>query len=258
VKFDFEDGSGERLYSIGKDPSGHTIKIDRNSNMFSMARNPSMLLAMIWEEAKILMQEPGKYDEFVRARNESWEKFMIGVHKAPASVKAPQKLKNLHLSNMLVPVQSVLASRFNLPYQFTALCVLEPYLHNAQKNKYYTILAKKHTGRLMHSLLVSEIGDELTVLYNPTREQLKILPSLDLDTAFVIIREYSSIQSSIIASYEKAVLDLYYEHKRGVPIWLDELEIMVNTLRNLRLLSIEKLGRMARHKNLDANFYKDE
>jgi len=258
VKFDFEDGSGERLYSIGKDPSGHTIKIDRNSNMFSMARNPSMLLAMIWEEAKILMQEPGKYDEFVRARNESWEKFMTGTLRPTTPAKAPQKTKNLSLSGRLVPVQSVLATKYHNRYQFTALCILEPYLHYAQKNKYYTSLAEKHAGRLMHALLATETEDDLTILYNPTREQLRLLPGLDVDTAFVIIREYSTIQSSTTASYEKAVLDLYHEYKRGVPIGLDEIETMVGTLRSNRLISLEKLGRMARHKNLDPHFYKDE
>lgn len=257
VKFDFQDGSGDRLYTINSGPYEHRIAVDRNSRMFSMARNPSMLLAMVWEEAKIMMREPGRHDEFVRARNESWERFMVGALKTPAPARAPQKAKNLRLSPVLDTVQSVLATRYHGPYQFTALCVLEPYLHYGQKNKYYTILAKKHAGRAMHDLLESEAGEGITVLYNPTREQLKLMPSLALDTAFVIIREYSKIQSSIVASHEKALLDLYYEYKRGVPIYPDEIEIMVGTLKNSRLFSLEKLRKMARHKNLDPDFYKD-
>jgi len=109
----------------------------------------------------------------------------------------------------------------------------------------------------MQTLLESEAGDEITVLHNPTREQLKLLPSLALDTAFVVIREYSNIQSSTFASYEKAVLDLYYEYRRGVPIYPDEIEIMVGTLKGNNKFSLEKLVRMARHKNLAPDFYKD-
>jgi len=218
------------------------ITIDRNSSMFSMARNPSVLLAMVWEEAKLLMREPGKHDKFVRARNESWERLMAGVRRPPAPARASQNAKDLHLSNRLNHVQSVLATRYHAPYQFTGLCVLEPYLHYGQKNMYYTILAKKRAGRAMHALLESEAGDGIKALYNPTREQLDLLPDLALDTAFVIIREYSSIQSSIVASHEKAVLDLYYEYRRGVPIYPDEIEIMVRTLKTLGMLSTEKLA----------------
>jgi len=211
----------------------------------------------VWEEAKLLMREPGKHDEFVRARNESWEGFMAGALRAPAPARASQKAKNLRMSPVLDPVQSALATRYHNPYQFTGLCVLEPYLHYGQRNKYYTILAKKHAGRAMQTLLESEAGDEITVLHNPTREQLKLLPSLALDTAFVVIREYSNIQSSTFASYEKAVLDLYYEYRRGVPIYPDEIEIMVGTLKGNNKFSLEKLVRMARHKNLAPDFYKD-
>jgi len=258
VKFDFEDGSGDGLYAISAGPSGHTITIDRNSKMFSMARNPSMLLAMVWEEARLLMGEPGKHDEFVRARNESWERFMASALRDPAPARAPQKAGNPLLSDRLAFVQSVLAGSYRNRYQFTALCVLEPHLHYGQKNMYYTILTERRAGGHLQSFLSSNVGDGLIVLHKPTRQQLALFPSLPSNDAIIVIREYANIQSSTVASYEKAVLDLYYEHRRGLPLGLDEIEMVVDSLRHNSKFSLEKLRRMAKHRNLDPDFYKDQ
>lgn len=258
VKFDFKDGAGDRLYTITSEPSRKRITIDRNSSMFSMARNPSMLLAMVWEEAKIVMREPGKYDEFIRARNESWEKLMADTLKSPASTRAPQKAKNFRLSDRLTSMQTALAASCGVRYQFTALCVLEPYLHYGQKNMYYTILTERRAGMPLQSFLASKAEDGLIILHNPTREQLNLFPSMPSNDAVVVIREYANIQSSTVASYEKAVLDLYSEYRRGMPFGLDEIEIIVNSLRHNREFSLEKLKRMAKHRNLEPDFYKDK
>lgn len=253
VRFDFAYGSGDGLYTIDTAGSVCSITVDRNSRVFPMVRNPHMLLAMIWEEAKLALRHPGKHDEFVRTRNASWARFADTALDHISDKRSKRKYR--HLSPLLDRVQDALASSYSRRYQLTALCVLEPYLHYAQRNLYYTIITERHQGEYMRELLASRAGEDMLILHRPTREQFEFLPHLTYNTAFVIIREYANVQASKVASKEKAILDLYGEMRRGMPIGIHDIKMLVNELRDNDEFSVEKLNRMARHRNIDPGFY---
>jgi len=255
VKFDFVFGDGDGLYTIHTDGLGHRIEVDRNSRMFSMMRNPSSLLAMIWEEAKIALRSPARHGEFIRQRNAAWGAFASPGPAAPSAPKAAWGRKGAPMSPHLDKVRSVLRAGYAHRYQFTALSVLEPFLHYAHRNQFYTILTERRAGKHMQALLSTKVDTDLVVLHKPTRAQLEFVPDVAHGTIFVVIREYAGVQSSIFASYEKALLDLHAEKRRGLPIGQHEIEMLVEALRAENLISVEKLRRMARHKNLDPDFY---
>lgn len=255
VKFDFVFGDGGGLYAIHADGPGHRIEVDRNSHVFSMVRNPSSLLAMIWEEAKIALRDPSGHVEFIRQRNAAWGAFANPGPAAPAAPRAARSRKSAPMSPYLDRVKSVLRAGYPHRYQFTALSVLEPFLHYAHRNQFYTVLTERRAGKRMQALLSTRVDTDLVVLHNPTREQLEFVPDVAHGTIFVVIREYANVQSSIFASYEKALLDLHYEKGRGLPIGQHEIEMLVEALRAEGMISVEKLRRMARHKNLDPDFY---
>ena len=256
VRFNFNFGTGDGLYKIDTEGPVCNITVDHNSKVFSMVRNPHMLLAMIWEEAKISLQNPGKHDEFVHSRNETWSRFAdMALDREP---RKRSKHKYQYLSPLLDRVQDVLASSYRPRYQLTALCVLEPYLHYAQRNLYYTIITERRHGDHMRELLASRAGEDMFILHSPTREQFEFLPHISYNTAFVIIREYANVQVSTVASHEKAILDLYGEMRRGMPIGLHDIKMLVEVLRDDGAISVERLQRMARHRNLDPRFYMGE
>ncbi|MDD9813769.1 MAG: ATP-binding protein [Thaumarchaeota archaeon] len=257
VRFDFVFGDGAGLYEIRKDGPGHLIEVDRNSHVFSAVRNPSSLLAMIWEEAKIALRRPGTHDEFIRERNAAWGAFAGPGPGEPAPPRPAWSRKNVPMSPYLDQVKSVLRADYPHRYQFTALSVLEPFLHYAHRNQFYTILTERRVGRHMQALLSTRVDTDLVVLHRPTREQLAFVPNVAHNTVFVVIREYADVQSSIFASYEKALLDLHYEKRRGLPIGQNEIEMLVEALQAEGVISLERLHRMARHKNLNPNFYAD-
>jgi len=256
VRFNFEYGDGKGLYSIATTDSTHRITVDRNSHMFSIVHNPSTLLAMIWDEAKLALRNPGKYGEFIQMRNALWAKFANKATNSLEPANRPRS-KYRYLSPNLDGVQDVLAADYPVRYQLTALCVLEPYLHYAQRNLYYTIVTEKGRGEHMQELLSSKVREDMAFLHMPTREQLEILPQIAASSVFVIIREYVNIQASVVASHEKAILDLYGEKRRGLPIGMQDIKMLVDTLRDDDAISINKLHSMARHRNLDPKFYMD-
>jgi len=254
VRFDFEYGDGRGLYSISSTGPAHRITVDRNSRMFSTVHNPATMLAMIWEEAKIALLQPGMYDKFLQLRNASWARFAAIEADRPRPTNRIKSKYN-YLSPVLDGVQDVLSKDYPPRYQLTALCVLEPYLHHAQRNLYYTIVTEKGKGEYMQALLYSQVKDDITFLHMPTREQLEFLPQIAAGSVFVIIREQASVQASVVASHEKAILDLYREKRRGMPIGAQDIKMLVDTLRDDDVISMNRLCSMARHRNLDPNFY---
>lgn len=260
VQFIFEDSSTDNLYSINITKSDYCITINRQSSVFTVIRNPSFLVGMIWEEAKYIIDNPGKHDEFIHNRNVQWNKLITSVSKKKQT-RLPRNpilnhLSNNMLSENLIEVKEILENRHNNKFQFSALSVLEHYLDNAYRVGFYTINTEKMAGSFLRDLLLKHLDKKFTVLLEPKHNDIITASELSQNQKFIIIREYTNLSLSHMVSYEKAIIDLYYEiktHKLPIPFY--ELQNIVNNLLDSNLISKTKLQSIAKHHNLSYQFY---
>lgn len=215
VKFVFESSSADNLYSISNVNSDYLITINLKSPVFDVVRNPSFLVGMIWVEVKYIIDNSGHHDEFIGKRNALWAEFIHtasekSVKRLPSNPIFNHPNSNT-LSENLIDVYEVLENFYTNKFQFTALSILDNYLDNAYGVGFYTIITEKMAGVHMRNLLLKHFDEKFAILIQPKHNDILAAIELLHNPQFIIIRERSNLSLSHIATYEKALVDLYRE-----------------------------------------------
>lgn len=260
VRFTFEISDDDSLYSVDGAGSSYRITINPQSPVFAAIRNPSFLVGMIWAEAKHMIDNPGQHDKFIAERNASWARFVRDASDKKAKRSAPKPtpshLSHGTLSENLIDVHEVLENSYTHKFQFTALSVLDDYLDNAYGVELYTIITEKGRGKSMHDVLLPSFNRTFTILLHPKHDDILTAIKLSRNAKFIIIRERSDLPLSHIASYEKALADLYREIvKYNTPFSWHELKNIADYMLNNKLVSKQRLHSIARHYGLPESFY---
>ncbi len=256
IQFEFENTSNDELYHIERIPNGLKIIINRKSPVFTVIGNPLFLIGLIELEVKTIINEHGKYADFLKERNSSWNKFVMDWSEKPEKItkRKPQRvipLPKYSLVDELGELHEFLKEKFEFNFQFTALSTLSPFLQNAYNKMIYNIDAVRNTGQLLYDLILDYGEMEFTILLNPKSEDIKKALEYSEKTKFIVIREYSRVSKDTWASPDKAWLDLFLEIKRGsYHIRNDELGNILDYLLENNLTNQHRLEIMGRHKNV--------
>ncbi len=255
IQFEFENSSDDELYHISRIPNGFKISINRKSPIFTIIGNPLFLIGLIELEAKTIINEPGKYTDFLKERNAAWSQFVKDWSKKPEKIvkRKPQRvipLPQYSLVSELVELHEFLKDKFEFNFQFTALSTLTPFLQNAYNKMIYNIDTVRNTGQLLYDLILDFGGMKFTVLLNPKSEDIQKALEYSEKTKFIVIREYFKISKDTWAPPDKAWVDLLLEMKRG-PFYIrgDELANILDYLLENNLTNQHRLKTIGRHKN---------
>ena len=262
IQFEFENTSDDELYHIERIPNGLKVIINRKSPVFTVIGNPLFLIGLIELEVKTIINEPGKYTDFLKKRNSSWNQFVMDWFKKPEKItkRKPQRvipLPKYSLVDELGELHEFLKETFEFNFQFTALSTLSPFLQNAYNKMIYNIDTVRNTGQLLYDLILDYGGLEFTILLNPKNEDIQKALEYSEKTKFIVIREYSKVSKDTWAPPDKAWLDLFLEIKRGsYSIRSDELGNILDYLLENNLTDQHRLETMGRHKNMLADLEK--
>ena len=232
------------------------ITINRNSPVFTVIGNPLFLIGLIELEVKTIIDEPGKYDEFIKTRNSAWNKFVLDWSEKTTKItkrKPPQviPLPKYSLVDELGELHEFLKEKFEFNFQFTALSTLAPFLQNAYNKMIYNIDTVRNTGQLLHDLILDYGGMEFIILLNPKPDDIKKAIEYSEKTKFIVIREYARIPKDTWAPPDKAWIDLFSELKKdSYPIRRDELGNILDHLLENNLTDQRRLETIGRHKNM--------
>ena len=255
IDFVFADGNDDELYDIAKTDHGYKIIINRKNPLFETVGNPLFLIGLIGLEAKYALPELERHGGFLEKRNIAWSKF---IQKWSEKKKKIKKVKadpivspEYHLANDLVDLHDYLEEKFESDFQFTGLSTLSPYLHNAYNKITYNMETATGAGQLLHDVISNFTGEKFGVILNPNTDDTKAMMEYSERRKFIIIREFAREIPSTLASPEKAWIDLFVELKRNtVPISRDELENILDYLRDHKLIKEKNLFSKANHRNM--------
>ncbi len=253
VNFVFADRNDDKLYDISRTSDGYKITVNRKNSLFEAVGNPLFLIGLIGLEAKHILPEFEKYDEFLKKRNASWSKF---IQKWSDKKKKPKRkpeaipMREYHLADNLIDLHDYLSEKFEFDFQFTGLSTLSSYLHNAYNKIPYNIETGTGTGQLLHDVIMGFAGKKFSVIINPKGRDVKAMMGYSDKTKFIIIRESAKRLTATLASPKKAWIDLLVELKRGtMPISRNELANILDYLLTRKLVRKKDIYSEARHRN---------
>lgn len=266
IEFKDKDEAKTELYSLEKADSGIKLVINRQSVAFSIVKNPLFLIGLIEAEGKVIVENPSKFAAFIQQRNKIWSEFIMDWSKKEKKKKRKiaskiGSLPGYSLSADLIDLHDFLKEKFEHNFQFTGLATLSSFLQNAYSKIIYTIYTIKGAGQQLHDLILDYPNTEFTVLLNPKTVEIKTAIEVSDKQKFIIVREYAEKPTSEIAIPEKAWIDLYSEIiKYKVPVSVDELFVILESLIEKNLVDKTKLKSIARHRNLldEINSYLEE
>ncbi len=252
---EFHDADSS-LYSISKEDNSYKIKINRNSPVFKAFKNPLFLIGLIKIEAELVIENPSKYKEFIKERNEAWNTFV--TNWSPKEDKKIQirnekevPLSNYSLSEELIELHDFLKEKFPQTFQFTGLSTLFSFLQNAYNTVIYNIQTTNGSGFELRDIIMEYVDNNFTVLLEPDYVELKTVTELLNVKKIIVIREYAEKLTSTWSTPEKSWLDLYVEvEKKKLNLYKDELLIILENLVEMNLIIPTKLKSLARHKKL--------
>ena len=253
---EFHNDVDSGLYSISKEDNSYKIKINRNSPVFKAFKNPLFLIGLIKIEAELVMENPSKYKEFLKERNEAWDKFVINwspKENRKVQIRSEKEvlLPNYFLSEELIELHDFLKEKFPQSFQFTGLSTLSPFLQNAYNTMIYSIQTTNGSGLELRDIIMEYVDNNFTILLEPDQVELKTVTELLNVKKIIVIREYAEKLTSTWATPEKSWLDLYVEvEKKKLNLYKDELSIILENLIEMNLITSTKLKSIARHKKL--------
>lgn len=256
---EFEDAVEYDIYQThgNNDKKTTGIKINRHSDLFKVFKNPLFLMGLIRIEAEMIINDhSNKYAGFVHERNKRWDEFVNNFLPKPENVKKNKSneklthLVNYSLESELVELHDHLNENFEYDYQFTGLCTLTPFLHNAYKKIIYNIQTLTGAGQNLLEM-VSNYTDRFIVLLNPKHLEIETVLNISEKDKIIVIREYSDRLFTTWAMPEKAWLDLYVEcNKNKITMYDDELLVILEELFANNLANQKKLRSLAMRKKL--------
>jgi len=259
VLFTFESADDDSLYVILPEKNHVKVLINKNSSAFSYVTNPLFLIGMITTEIKLLISD-SNYQTFIEKRNSTFSKFLHDWSKKPRSIttrsrtiQTPEE-KNYRLSNDLIDVRNYLEENYDFKFQFTALCTLSNFLHHYLGTLIYTVHTSPGKGDYLAELLSKKFGDNFIIINSPDSNMISKISILHKSKKIIVIREYAEIKGSIVATPEKAWVDLANEiitHK--IPVSDSELKEIHASLNRRLSVNSDEIKRYASHlKKLDS------
>ncbi len=254
AEFIFEEGAGDQLYSIARSGHGCKIKINKKSQVFETVGNPLFLIGLIVTEAKTIIENPSRYDDFLAMRNAAWSKFATDwtwtyMRTRPKKTSG-STLPNYSVSYELIDLHDHLKRRLGSSFQFTALGTLSSHLNNAYNKMVYTIQTMRGYGQPLYDHILDHF-EEFVVLLDPKKSDVMTALDVSRRKRFIVIREYAPKISRTLAPPAKAWLDLYAEMKKNaIPISDEELTATLDYLLENELVTRAKMESAARHRNM--------
>lgn len=263
VMFSFESLDINSLYHINDQKPHYEVVINTQSPAFRTVRNPAFLVSMIWTEVKIVIDHPGKYDKFIKQRNEMWTKFVQNSPQKTTKRTLLRSKPNNNVQDMIsinmIDVYDVLNNFYSHRFQLTSLSILDNHLNDAYGVLVYTIITEPKTGTGMQKLLAKHFGNDFAILVRPKRHSLPHDIDMSDKSKFIIIYERSGLPLSDVATYEKALVDLYRDITNyDIPLTLHNLRDMTSDLINDGRVSEQKLISAAKRYNLPNTFYRED
>lgn len=248
---EFVEGDGG-IYAAEAAAGGVRIAVEKNSAAFAAFRNPLLLLGWIRIEAELLASGPRDLGAFVRERNRRWAEFAResaprrAVRPARPS-KVPPPTPNYSLSYNLANLHDKMVEKFLHRFQFTAASTLSPFMRHGRTKAVYTMYVP--TGAGDQALDVAD--DEFATLVEPSSSE--VYTALDLRRTVLVVRETADRLAATWAPPEKAWLDLYRETAKGITVYANELEWVLEELVSGGLASPAKIRALARRLKMAAD-----
>lgn len=245
-----ESLGSESFYQIKRTADTTHVIINKDAKAFEFVKNPLFLVAMIASEVNLLAKNPNLAG-IIESRNSAVASFIdewTQKEPQPRNREVPvPRIVGYGLAGNLIKLHEFLKETYEFKFQFTSLSTLEPYLHNLPGKATYTIHTTPGHGVYLTDLLSNEFGDELAVIDRPSRDQVMSLLDVQTVRGVVAVWEYSAIYGSTIAVPEKAFVDLMKDvQTHGMILAKSELRHILERMRDIELLDIEKLAKYAR------------
>ena len=230
------------------------MTINASSRMFEAFKNPLFLLGLLKIEAEVFgpLNLPA---DAIAERNMLWNRFVeafLPVEKTPAAKHTgprhePASIPFYTLRSELVDLHDYLQETFPHRFQFTGLCTLARFLHNAHHTLVYNIQAETGTGQELLEVIV-KYGKGGPVLLNPRAGLLAAYLENIKDKSMIVIREHSERLTYTWAHPEKAWFDLYLEVKNGATPYAGELVYILDDLLEMDLVVPARLRTLAKRR----------
>jgi len=180
-----------------------------------------------------------KIKEFANSREVSVSRAYAILNKLMGDGKVVRLASNLYkfseksteprLNKDLEKIKETLWDKgFN--FSFTAMSVLEKYIHHIPYSIIYHLYTKKGSGEPIRAEIK---GKEVALLLSPSYGELVTLIEEGRVNKVLIIREnnYLTLSKEGVSSYEKALIDLYFAVTRGkIPFMKSELYYLAEAL----------------------------
>ena len=180
-----------------------------------------------------------KIKEFANSREMSVSRAYAILNKLIGEGKVVRLASNLYkfsekstepkLNRDLEKIKETLWTKgFN--FSFTGMSVLEKYIHHIPYSVIYHIYIKKGSG---DSIKAEIKRRDIALLLDPSYDEVVTLIEEGKVNEILVIREnnYLALSKEGVSSYEKALIDLYFEVTRGkIPFMKSELYYLAEAL----------------------------
>jgi len=232
------------VYRLVGGGDGTIIAVNQNSDVFRAFSNPIYFLRMLQLEARELSGHPEAL-ALLAKRNDAWERFVADQTRGGGM---PRERPGDTLPNGLRSLREAIAGQFSRKFQFTALSILYPFLHNAYRAMTHTLYTTPGSGYILEGIVSSTPG--YRALLNPGSAQVYTAHDMLDSGDLVIIRERADVPKSTAATYSKAWVDFYAEtQNRCAGVYEDELD-MLWELESRSLVSLDEVLRLARRRKI--------
>lgn len=241
-----EDADSGVCRLVGKG-DGAVIAVNQNSGVFRAFSNPIYFLRMLQLEARALSGRPDALG-ILATMGDRWE---LAVSASPrgrggAARDAPGDT----LPRSLHGLRRAIARQFPRRFQFTALSILHPFLHNAYRAMTYTLHTTRGSGRMLEDIVSATDGYH--ALLNPDSGRVHTAHDILDREDLVVIRERPAVQKSTAATHSKAWVDFYAEVRdRCAGVYDDEVDMLWD-LEEQSLVSLDDVLRLAKRRRIAA------
>lgn len=236
-----------KIYEVERRNNTIDVIVNKNSKLFKAFRNPLFFLMMLRLEIETI---PANIEmrEFVQNRNKKWEQYLSKL--TGDIVTKPSRSNDLPtLSYELQELHEHVKNELTYNFQFTALSTLSSFLHNAYNTMVYTIYTEKDGGGPLEDILNGH--SEFIVLRDPNKLMLQTMWQKNPKDNIIVIREYSSVPTTTIASLSKSWVDLYFEvTRKGLDIYRSELGLVKNLISD-KLANEKQINSFAKRRLLN-------
>ena len=268
VSVHFEQSPGGPLYAASAAGGEVRVSVNTGNPAFGLVGNPAFLVGLIASEAEMISKDPKRVAPLLEERNRRVEGFVREWTEKPLSggaalenfrLREPSALDNhdYGLYRDLLEIHDHLRGTYPMPFQFTALSTLRPYLHNMLGRAVYTVHALRGNGDELAACIMDEFSGRVSAVGRPTCDTVMALFYSGTTDTVLAVREYANIPNSTVAPPAKALVDLVIEKDvYKAPIHGDEPRMVLYSMLRRGLVDLEEVRRQARRAKQSARIEK--